>query len=92
MDPAATAVADRLLQMLALRGVTVVVASGDDGAAGMNARGNKTACGYDAGWPASSPYVSNTHSSTTHLHTITHKDINRDVRNLLQHTTDPTVP
>jgi len=42
---------------LGLMGVTIVAASGDDGVAGFHARHNISACGYDASFPASSPYV-----------------------------------
>jgi tripeptidyl-peptidase-1 len=42
---------------LAARGVTIVVASGDDGAAGANARQNPIRCGYFPDFPSSSPYV-----------------------------------
>ena len=42
---------------LALMGVTIVVASGDDGAPGFLARGSTSKCAYDPNFPASSPYV-----------------------------------
>jgi len=42
---------------LGLRGISVVVASGDDGVAGVVARNNKRYCGFNAGFPASSPHV-----------------------------------
>lgn len=42
---------------LGVMGVTIVVASGDDGAPGYNARTSASNCGYDASFPASSPYV-----------------------------------
>ena len=38
-------------------GVTIFVATGDDGVAGPNARHNPLACGYVANFPADSPYV-----------------------------------
>lgn len=45
------------VQKLGLRGVTVVVSSGDDGVAGNAARSDLQYCGYSASFPASSPYV-----------------------------------
>jgi tripeptidyl-peptidase-1 len=37
--------------------VTVLVASGDDGASSPNARQNKTMCGYNPSYPATSQFV-----------------------------------
>ncbi|KDO30389.1 hypothetical protein SPRG_05100 [Saprolegnia parasitica CBS 223.65] len=53
---------DRLLQKMALRGLTVIVASGDDGAMGLRHRQRNLslaiACSQGGPqWPASSPYV-----------------------------------
>ncbi|KDO22901.1 hypothetical protein SPRG_11745 [Saprolegnia parasitica CBS 223.65] len=52
---------DTLFQKMAVRGLTVLVASGDDGVAGVNDDGSKNAtsrCAVSAPeWPASSPYV-----------------------------------
>lgn len=45
------------LQKLALRGVTVVVSSGDDGAVSRQVRQSPYFCGYAPSFPASSPYV-----------------------------------
>jgi len=42
---------------LGLRGITVIVASGDDGVANFDARGNASACGFSPSFPATSPYV-----------------------------------
>jgi tripeptidyl-peptidase I len=42
---------------LGLRGVTIVVSSGDDGVHSYDARGNTAKCGYMPGFPASCPYV-----------------------------------
>ena len=42
---------------LGLMGVTIIVASGDDGAPGVAAIYNSSACSYDPVFPASSPYV-----------------------------------
>jgi subtilase family serine protease len=39
------------------RGVTIVVASGDDGVANFIARTDKSQCGFNPSFPASSPYV-----------------------------------
>lgn len=44
-------------QKLAVRGVTVLVASGDDGAHSMKARASSLKCGYDPDFPAGCPYV-----------------------------------
>merc|ERR1719231_262197 len=42
---------------LALRGVTILAASGDDGVANFQARDDPTLCGYNPSFPASNPYV-----------------------------------
>jgi tripeptidyl-peptidase-1 len=42
---------------LGVRGVSVLVSSGDDGVAGPKARASTGLCGYNPQWPASSPYV-----------------------------------
>lgn len=42
---------------LSLMGITIVVASGDDGALSNLARGQPLNCGYSPSYPASSPYV-----------------------------------
>jgi len=42
---------------LGLRGMTVFVASGDDGVAGYEARNNKAKCGFFPEYPANVPYV-----------------------------------
>ena len=42
---------------LGARGVTIVVAAGDDGVSSPYARSNPTQCGYVPSWPASCPYV-----------------------------------
>jgi len=42
---------------LGLRGVTIFVASGDDGAAGSGARGNPSGCGFNPSYPATPPHV-----------------------------------
>ena len=44
-------------QKLGARGVSIVIASGDDGANSFLARNNKTACGLSPSFPASCPYV-----------------------------------
>lgn len=44
-------------KILALQGVTLIAASGDDGAPGYNVGTNSKNCGYYPMWPASSPYV-----------------------------------
>eukprot|EP00475_Leptophrys_vorax_P037869 TRINITY_DN6585_c1_g1_i1.p1 TRINITY_DN6585_c1_g1~~TRINITY_DN6585_c1_g1_i1.p1 ORF type:complete len:568 (+),score=140.45 TRINITY_DN6585_c1_g1_i1:310-2013(+) len=45
------------VQKLGLQGITVIVSSGDDGAANSGARSDASQCGYHASFPASSPYV-----------------------------------
>lgn len=45
------------IQKLSLRGVTVVVSSGDDGVANSLARDHPEKCGYFPSFPATSPYV-----------------------------------
>jgi tripeptidyl-peptidase-1 len=42
---------------LGVRGVTLMVSSGDDGAVSYLARGNSSACGYAPDFPASNPFV-----------------------------------
>eukprot|EP01128_Nolandella_sp_AFSM9_P004292 TRINITY_DN18_c0_g1_i1.p1 TRINITY_DN18_c0_g1~~TRINITY_DN18_c0_g1_i1.p1 ORF type:complete len:585 (-),score=171.21 TRINITY_DN18_c0_g1_i1:111-1865(-) len=42
---------------LGLRGITMFVASGDDGVAGSQARGNPSMCGFNPDYPASCPYI-----------------------------------
>jgi tripeptidyl-peptidase I len=42
---------------LGVRGVTIIVASGDDGVSSPYARSNPTQCGYVPSWPASCPYI-----------------------------------
>jgi tripeptidyl-peptidase-1 len=48
---------NNVAMQLAAMGVTIVVASGDDGAAGANARGHPEQCGYAPMFPAASAYV-----------------------------------
>jgi tripeptidyl-peptidase-1 len=48
---------DKALQKIALRGVSVLVASGDDGVAGSQARGTPGACGFNPSYPASATHV-----------------------------------
>jgi tripeptidyl-peptidase-1 len=42
---------------LGLRGVSIIVASGDDGAVNYKVRSDPSACGYFTSFPSSSPYV-----------------------------------
>jgi tripeptidyl-peptidase-1 len=42
---------------LGLRGVTIIVASGDDGAANFGARQDPSQCGFTPSFPATSPFV-----------------------------------
>lgn len=48
---------DQEVQELGLRGITVVVSSGDDGVANFLARSNSSACGFNPSFPATSPHV-----------------------------------
>jgi tripeptidyl-peptidase I len=48
---------DQQAQKLGVRGVTVLVASGDDGVHSSAARYNAAKCGYNPDFPAGSPYV-----------------------------------
>lgn len=48
---------DSEVAKLGTRGVTVFVASGDDGVAGSGARGNPSACGFNPSYPATAPHV-----------------------------------
>lgn len=45
------------VQKLGLRGVTVVVSSGDDGVSGAVARESSSECGFNPSFPASCPFV-----------------------------------
>jgi tripeptidyl-peptidase-1 len=59
-SPAELSGFETLAQKLAVMGVTIVVASGDDGAVGTDARSDQEGgygCGYTPDWPASSPSV-----------------------------------
>jgi tripeptidyl-peptidase-1 len=42
---------------LGVRGVTIMVSAGDDGALSASARGDSSYCGYAPSFPASNPYV-----------------------------------
>jgi hypothetical protein len=48
---------DQEIQELGARGLTVFVASGDDGVANFIARTNASACGFNPSFPATSPHV-----------------------------------
>jgi len=48
---------DKGAAILASRGITVTVSSGDDGAGGTNVRSGSKYCSYSPEWPTSSPYV-----------------------------------
>lgn len=48
---------DDEVSKLAVRGVTVVVASGDDGVANFVARSDKSKCGFNPSFPATCPHV-----------------------------------
>jgi len=42
---------------LGTQGITIIIASGDDGVANYVARSDPSQCGFNPSWPASSPYV-----------------------------------
>lgn len=44
-------------QKMGVRGLSLFVASGDDGVANFPARSNSQYCGFNPSWPAASPYV-----------------------------------
>ena len=44
-------------QALGVMGVTILVASGDDGVHSQDAKGNRDKCGYQPLFPATNPYV-----------------------------------
>jgi len=48
---------DTEVSKLGLRGISVLVASGDDGVAGYNARSDPSACGFAPSYPATAPHV-----------------------------------
>ncbi|KAH3732962.1 tripeptidyl peptidase I precursor [Pelomyxa schiedti] len=48
---------DDEIAKLSARGITVIVASGDDGVAGFAARNNPALCGFSASYPAQLPHV-----------------------------------
>ena len=48
---------DKEVAKMGLRGLTVFVASGDDGVAGSSARGDKSQCGFNPSYPATAPHV-----------------------------------
>lgn len=45
------------IQKMGARGISVFIASGDSGVAGRGANSDPSACGFDASWPASIPYI-----------------------------------
>jgi len=45
------------IQKLGVRGISVLVASGDSGVAGREANDDPTQCGFDASWPTSIPFL-----------------------------------
>lgn len=57
MDPTYVSSFDHEAMKLGLRGVTLVVASGDDGVGSFMVRGGTLFCGYTPSFPATSPYV-----------------------------------
>lgn len=42
---------------LGTQGISIFVSSGDDGVSGPEARGDKSKCGYEPSFPATSPYI-----------------------------------
>jgi len=56
-DPASMQRFSTAAQALGTRGVTIMVASGDDGVANYIARGDPSKCGFNPSYPATCPYV-----------------------------------
>jgi len=56
-DPTSAARFSTEAQKLGVRGMTIMVASGDDGVANFIARGNPSECGFNPSYPATCPYV-----------------------------------
>lgn len=56
-DPSVDQRFDQEIQKLGARGLSVIVASGDDGVANFIARTNASACGFNPSFPATSPHV-----------------------------------
>jgi len=56
-DPTSMNKFSTVAQTLGTRGITVMVASGDDGVANYIARSNKADCGFNPSYPASVPFV-----------------------------------
>lgn len=57
IDPTTAKSFDTEAAKLGLRGVSIFVASGDDGVAGEGARGNPSGCGFNPSYPATPPHV-----------------------------------
>ena len=56
---------------MGVRGITVLVASGDDGANDPAARwGNTLKCGYDATWPGTNPYVTSVGATSVSISNV----------------------
>jgi tripeptidyl-peptidase-1 len=65
---------------LGVMGVTIVAASGDDGANSRNVRTNRGGtCGYVAIFPASSPYVTTVGATQVHGKLVSKYDIKFNV-------------
>ena len=56
-DPAQDTRFDTEVAKMGARGLSIIVASGDDGVAGSNARNNKAACGFSPSYPAACEHV-----------------------------------
>ena len=71
ISPAEYRVFSRMAIKLGVRGITIVVASGDDGAVNFEARGNLGKCGYFPVFPASNPYVLSVGATSVSLYSHT---------------------
>jgi hypothetical protein len=56
-DPAQDTRFDMEVAKMGVRGLTIIIASGDDGVAGSNARSDPTQCGFHPSYPATSAHV-----------------------------------
>jgi tripeptidyl-peptidase-1 len=56
-DPAQDSRFDTEVAKMGVRGLTIIIASGDDGVAGSNARSDPTQCGFHPSYPATAAHV-----------------------------------
>ena len=70
ISPAEFRVFSRMAIKLGVRGITIVVASGDDGAVNFESRGDLSKCGYFPVFPASNPYVLSVGATSVSLSSV----------------------